>query len=124
VPYERDGDLSLAAVADGAIRDGDSGDCGVAGWAAPGGAGDRYVCRARPGPGDCRGGRDYCGCVPRYAAILVPQRVGPLALLPQMVLNFLLERSGGFSIIPQEKAPRILEISVEDGIKTVRVSIE
>jgi uncharacterized membrane protein YcaP (DUF421 family) len=35
-----------------------------------------------------------------------------------------LERSGGFSVILQDKAPRILEISVEDGIKMVRVSLE
>lgn len=34
-----------------------------------------------------------------------------------------LETSGKISVIPEEKSPRILEVSVEDGVQTVRIDL-
>jgi uncharacterized membrane protein YcaP (DUF421 family) len=38
------------------------------------------------------------------------------------VVNF--ERSGSFSIIPKKKSPKVIEVAVEEGVKTVRVEFE
>ncbi len=43
---------------------------------------------------------------------------------PDQVNNAWLERSGIISIIPKAKSPQIIEVSVEDGVQTVRLRIE
>jgi uncharacterized membrane protein YcaP (DUF421 family) len=35
-----------------------------------------------------------------------------------------LERNGEISVVPKERAPRVLDVSVEDGTQTVRVELE
>ncbi len=35
-----------------------------------------------------------------------------------------LERDGSISIVPTEKEPRILDIAVQDGVQTVRISVQ
>jgi uncharacterized membrane protein YcaP (DUF421 family) len=32
-----------------------------------------------------------------------------------------LERNGGISVIPRKPEPRVLEVSVKDGVQTVRI---
>jgi uncharacterized membrane protein YcaP (DUF421 family) len=38
------------------------------------------------------------------------------------VVNF--ERGGSYSIIPKKKSPKVIEVAVEEGVKTVRVAFE
>jgi hypothetical protein len=35
-----------------------------------------------------------------------------------------LERDGNISVIPRDKEPRVLDISVADGVQTVRIAVE
>lgn len=35
-----------------------------------------------------------------------------------------LERNGSISVVPEERRPRVVETSVEDGVQTVRVQVE
>ena len=35
-----------------------------------------------------------------------------------------LERDGGISIIPFKQEPRVLDVSVKDGVQTVRIELE
>ena len=35
-----------------------------------------------------------------------------------------LERDGSISVVPREEGPRILEVSVADGVQTVRIAVE
>jgi hypothetical protein len=37
-------------------------------------------------------------------------------------VNF--ERNGSLSVIPKESAPRIIEVGVEEGVKTIRLKFE
>lgn len=43
---------------------------------------------------------------------------------PAGVERAYLERDGSISIIPKQEGPRILEVSVENGIQTVRIALE
>ena len=43
---------------------------------------------------------------------------------PTKVKRAYLERNGEISIIPGEQEPRILEVAVEDGVKTVRIELQ
>jgi uncharacterized membrane protein YcaP (DUF421 family) len=43
---------------------------------------------------------------------------------PSGVRRAILERDGTISIIPRDSPPRILDVSVKDGIQTVRIAIE
>lgn len=40
---------------------------------------------------------------------------------PERVQLAYLERNGGISVIPRKPEPRVLEVSVEDGVQTVRI---
>jgi uncharacterized membrane protein YcaP (DUF421 family) len=42
---------------------------------------------------------------------------------PESVKLAYLERNGGISVIPSKLEPRVLEVSVEDGVQTVRIVI-
>lgn len=42
---------------------------------------------------------------------------------PESVQLAYLERNGGISVIPRKPEPRVLEVSVEDGVQTVRIVI-
>ena len=42
---------------------------------------------------------------------------------PSRVHRATLERNGSISVVPADKAPRIIEVSVENGVQTVRVEI-
>lgn len=42
---------------------------------------------------------------------------------PESVKLAYLERNGGISVIPRKPEPRVLEVSVEDGVQTVRIVI-
>jgi uncharacterized membrane protein YcaP (DUF421 family) len=35
-----------------------------------------------------------------------------------------LERDGSISVVPRDEGPRILEVSVADGVQTVRIAVE
>jgi uncharacterized membrane protein YcaP (DUF421 family) len=43
---------------------------------------------------------------------------------PAQIKLAYLERNGGISIIPREHEPRIVEVSVEDGVQTVRIALD
>lgn len=43
---------------------------------------------------------------------------------PAKVQLAYLERSGGISVIPCEHEPRIVEVSVEDGVQKVRIALD
>ena len=42
---------------------------------------------------------------------------------PERVQLAYLERNGGISVIPRKSEPRVLEVSVEDGVQTVRIVV-
>jgi uncharacterized membrane protein YcaP (DUF421 family) len=42
---------------------------------------------------------------------------------PESVKLAYLERNGGISVIPRKPEPRVLEVSVEDGVQTVRIVV-
>ena len=42
---------------------------------------------------------------------------------PERVQLAYLERNGGISVIPRKPEPRVLEVSVEDGVQTVRIVV-
>jgi uncharacterized membrane protein YcaP (DUF421 family) len=42
---------------------------------------------------------------------------------PERVQLAYLERNGGISVIPSKPEPRVLEVSVEDGVQTVRIVV-
>ena len=42
---------------------------------------------------------------------------------PESVKLAYLERNGGISVIPRKPEPRVLEMSVEDGVQTVRIVV-
>jgi uncharacterized membrane protein YcaP (DUF421 family) len=42
---------------------------------------------------------------------------------PEFVQLAYLERNGGISVIPRKPEPRVLEVSVEDGVQTVRIVV-
>ncbi|HEX2992649.1 MAG TPA: YetF domain-containing protein [Anaerolineales bacterium] len=42
---------------------------------------------------------------------------------PESVKLAYLERNGGISVIPSKPEPRVLEVSVEDGVQTVRIVV-
>lgn len=42
---------------------------------------------------------------------------------PESVQLAYLERNGGISVIPRKPEPRVLEVSVEDGVQTVRIVV-
>ena len=42
---------------------------------------------------------------------------------PEKVQLAYLERNGGISVIPHKPEPRVLEVSVEDGVQTVRIVV-
>ena len=43
---------------------------------------------------------------------------------PSEVKQACMERNGSISVIPYQKDPRILEVDVQDGVKTVRIVLE
>ena len=43
---------------------------------------------------------------------------------PEHVQLAYLERNGGISVIPRKPEPRILQVSVEDGVQTVRIELQ
>ena len=43
---------------------------------------------------------------------------------PSQVRLSYLERDGSISVIPRKDGPRLLEVSVEDGVQTVRIAVE
>ena len=43
---------------------------------------------------------------------------------PSRVQLAYLERDGSISVVPREDGPRILEVSVADGVQTVRIAVE
>ena len=42
---------------------------------------------------------------------------------PEAVKLAYLERNGGISVIPRQPEPRVLEVSVEEGVQTVRIEV-
>jgi uncharacterized membrane protein YcaP (DUF421 family) len=43
---------------------------------------------------------------------------------PSRVRRAYLERDGSISVVPRNEGPRILDISVADGVQTVRIAVE
>lgn len=43
---------------------------------------------------------------------------------PSLVRRAYLERNGNISVIPREQEPRVLEVSVADGVQTIRIQLE
>lgn len=42
---------------------------------------------------------------------------------PEKVKLAYLERNGGISVIPHKPEPRVIDVSVEDGVQTVRIVV-
>lgn len=42
---------------------------------------------------------------------------------PSRIRRAYLERSGSISVIPRERAPRVVEVAVADGVQTVRIEL-
>jgi uncharacterized membrane protein YcaP (DUF421 family) len=51
-------------------------------------------------------------------------RVEGMEADPSRVQRAYLERDGSISVIPRDKEPRVLDVSVADGVQTVRIAVE
>lgn len=43
---------------------------------------------------------------------------------PSCIRRAYLERDGSISVVPRSEEPRILEVSVENGVQTIRIKLE
>jgi uncharacterized membrane protein YcaP (DUF421 family) len=43
---------------------------------------------------------------------------------PKQIRRAYMERNGDISVVPYEKEPRILDVSVEDGVQSIRIKLE